>query len=168
MEKIKANLIIEIMGRPPEHISEALNTLVIKMGSEEGVEIKDKKYHKPVAVKDAKNLYITFAEVEAEFDSLENYFGIIFTYMPSNVEIISHDKIKLNIHELNSLGNSILSKLHHYDAIAKGLVAERDILVRQLKSLGVEKQIPKINDEVMKKKTVGKKKLSRKKSVKKK
>ena len=32
MDKIKAHLIIEIMGRPPEHIKEALNNLVVKNG----------------------------------------------------------------------------------------------------------------------------------------
>ena len=132
MEKIKANLIIEIMGRPPEHIKEALNTLVVKIGSEKGINILDKKYHEPRPVKDVKNLFIAFAEINVEFDSLEHLFAIIVGYMPSNVEVYEPEKFKLNAAEINSLGNYIISKLHRYDEIVKRALMDRNILLKQL------------------------------------
>jgi len=135
MDKIKAHLVIELMGRPPEHIKEALNTLVVKMGSEKGISLIDKKYHKPKAVKEAKNLHITFAEVEAEFEDLNSFFGVIFNYMPSNIEVYSPEKFKLNNYDLNTLSNFVLSKMHNYDSIAKNLVAERNILLNQIEVL---------------------------------
>jgi len=135
MDKIKANLIIEIMGRPPKHIAETLNTIVIKIGSEKGVELINKKFHKPKSIKDAKNLYMTFSEVEAEFENLDSFFTVIFNYMPSNVEIFDPEKIKLNNYDLNTLSNFILSRLHKYDAIAKGIMTERNIMMKQLEDL---------------------------------
>ena len=135
MEKVKANLIIEIMGRPPEHIKEALNTLVIKMGSEKGVNILDKKYHEPKPVKETKNLFTAFAEVNVEFDSLEIFFTIIMIYMPSNVEVYEPERFKLNAAEINSLGNHLVSKLHRYEEITKRALMERNILLQQLEYL---------------------------------
>jgi len=130
--KLKATIIMEIMGRPPEHIKEALNTVVIKMGSEKGVEVVNKKYHKPKTVEGAKNLYMTFAEIDAEFESPEHFFAILMSYMPSNVEIYEPDKFKMDSAEMNSLSNYIVAKLHNYDNIAKRLISEKEILLNQL------------------------------------
>ena len=96
MVKISSRMVFEIMGRPPEHISEALNTLVVKLDSEKGVEVVNKKYHDVKKVEDADNLFHTFAEVEADFSDLNSFFGIIFNYMPANIEIFDPDKLKIN------------------------------------------------------------------------
>jgi len=134
-EEIRAHFIIELMGRPPEHLKEALNTLVVKIGSEKGVSLLGKKYHKAKPVKDVKNLYTNFAEINMEFDSLERFFAIITGYMPSNIEIYEPEKFKLNAYEINALGNQIISRLHGYDEITKRVLAERDILLRQLQHI---------------------------------
>ena len=135
-DKILSRMIIEIMGRPPEHIKEALNTLVVRMVSEKGVKIKDKNYHKPKKIKDADNLYTAFAELEIEFDDLISFFRIILGYLPSHVEIIYPEKFKMSGYEINELSNYIIEKLHKYDALAKRLLAERNILMNQIKGKG--------------------------------
>ena len=63
MSKLHVSLIIEILGRPAEHVKESLNMLVVKLGSEKGVKIIDKKYHEPAPVENSKDLFTTFAEV---------------------------------------------------------------------------------------------------------
>lgn len=135
MSKIKAKLIVEIMGRPPEHIKEALNTLIVRMGSEKGVSLIDKKYHEPKPIEESKDLFIAFVEVEAEFETLENFFNILMGYMPSHAEIYEPEKFKLDVNNLNELGNFILGKLHRYDAIAKRALMERNVLAEQLNKL---------------------------------
>ena len=127
MSKIKANLIIEIMGRPPEHIKEALNTLTIRMDSEKGVSILNKKYHDPKPIEKSNNLFITFAEIDIEFETLETFFSILMGYMPSNAEIYEPEKFKLDVNDLNGLGNFIIGKLHRYDSIAKRALTEKNI-----------------------------------------
>ena|SRR3989344_2490396 len=135
MDKIQALLVIEILGRPPEHIKEALNTLVVKLGSEKGVRITNKNYYDPVPAKDSDSLFTTFAEIEVEFDSIENYFGILFAYMPSHVEVIYPEKITLTNSHLNEFANILVRRLHDYDAIAKKLVFERDVMMEKLKEV---------------------------------
>ncbi|MBX4196566.1 hypothetical protein KW805_03185 [Candidatus Pacearchaeota archaeon] len=135
MEKLHVSLIIEILGRPAEHVKEALNTLVIKLGSEKGVKILEKTYHDPVAVKDAKDLFTAFAEVVVELDSIMNYFGIIFAYLPAHIEIISPESTTLKNVELNEVGHRLVQRLHDYDAITKNALMEKDFLVQKLNQL---------------------------------
>lgn len=132
MGKIQANILMEIMGRPAEHVKQAITTLIEKLGSEKGVKVISKTVHEPKEIKEAKDLFTTFAEATVEFDSLENYFGVIFTYMPSHIEIISPSDFKIANFELNELGNKIIARLHDYDAIVKKTTMDRNIILKKL------------------------------------
>ena len=131
-QSIKASLIIEILGRPPEHIKDALSQLVEKLGSEKGIKILEKTIHEPKKVEKSNDLYTTFAEIVVEFDSLANYFGVIFAYMPAHMELISPEKHSLSNSELNELGNRIISRLHDYDAITKKMIYERNFILSRI------------------------------------
>ncbi len=160
MEKIRANLILEILGRPKEHVLEALNELVKKLGSEKGTRIIEKKNHEPILVQDSKDLFTSFSEILAEFDSLDNYFGIIFAYMPSNIEIINPERLVLNNSDLNQLANKLVQRLHNYDAITKKSLYENEILVKKLKEINstnpgkhIKEEKPKLERQSKKKKS---------------
>ena len=132
MEKLQANLILEILGRPKEHLKGALNELVNKLGTEKGMKIIEKNLHEPIPVKESKDLFTTFAEILIELDSLENYFGLMFAYMPANFEIINPERIILSNVNLNDLMSKLIHRLHDYDAIAKRALIDNDILTKKL------------------------------------
>ncbi|MCA9485958.1 MAG: hypothetical protein KC506_03890 [Nanoarchaeota archaeon] len=138
MSKITASLMIEIMGKPAEHVKEALQTLVTRIGSEKGVKVTNKIYHEPKKVEGSQTLYTAFSEIEAEFDELANYFMVIFSYMPSHVEIITPEKIEITNGDLNELSNALTQRLHNYDAVTKNAVMEKDLLTRKLKEVAPE------------------------------
>jgi hypothetical protein len=138
MEKIKATMVLEILGRPAEHIKNALSELVGRLGAEKGVKVMEKTIHEPVEVKESKDLYTTFAEVSVELDSLANYFGVLFAYMPAHIEIFSPTNFTLSNAEFNELGNKIIGRLHEYDAITKKFVYERNFLLSKLKEVAPE------------------------------
>lgn len=168
MDKIQALLVIEILGRPAEHVKESLNTLVLKLGSEKGVRITNKTYHDPVPAKDSDSLFTTFAEIEVEFDSIENYFGVLFAYMPSHVEVTYPEKLDLtNIH-LNEFANVLVRRLHDYDAIVKKVIFERDLMLQKLKevapNLFKEQTIESVNKNIKRSKTKKAKAVKNKKS----
>src|SRR3989338_8583513 len=122
MEKLKVHVVLEILGRPPEHVKEALQTIVTKVGAEtKGIKVISAKYHDPIAVEGAKDLYTAFAELELELDSLENYFGVMFAYMPSHMEIINPEEIVLTNYFFNQRAEKLMGGLHNYDAIIKKL-----------------------------------------------
>lgn len=138
MEKLRANLVLEILGRPPEHVKEALGKLVEKLITEKGIKLFGRQIHEPIPVEGSNSLFTTFAELELEFDTIENYLGVIFAYMPSNVEIIKPEKFTLTNTQLNELGGILIQRLHNYEAIAKRVLSEREAILTELKRTSPE------------------------------
>lgn len=159
MEVLQARMIIEIMGRPPQHVTETMKMLVDRLEKERGVKLIEVKLHDPIEVKDVKDLYTSFVEIELEFESVGAYLGIIFAYLPSNVEIISPAKISVPTESLNVLGNNLIARMHSYDAIAKKMMADKEVLMRQVAFLeGKNKgEIKTVAEEHKKKKSKDKK-----------
>ncbi|MEK6846565.1 MAG: hypothetical protein AABY16_00175 [Nanoarchaeota archaeon] len=135
MEQISAKFIIEILGRPPEHLKTALDELITKLGTEKGTKVVNKSVNKPKPVEKTENLWTAFADVEVEFETLPHFFNAIISYMPAHVEVFDPENLKFNTFELNELANFIVGRLHNYDAIAKRLMSEREILIRKLEHL---------------------------------
>ncbi len=135
MDKIQANMVIEILGKPKDNVTFAINDLVKKLAVEKGVKIIEQTIHEPVKVKDSKDLFTTFAEIVAEFDSVSTYLLISFAYLPSNVDLISPEKITMTNQDLTFLGNKIIQRVHEYDAIVKNTLMERDIILKKLQEV---------------------------------
>lgn len=175
MEKISAKFIIEILGRPAEHLMSSLTDLVAKIGTEKGVSVVSKTINKPKPVEKTDNLWTAFADVELTFDKVPLFFNTIMTYMPAHVEVFDPETLKFNTFELNELANFIVGRLHNYDALAKRLMSEREILIRKLEHLRnggkLEDVFPKKEKSVApsqidipkEEENIGKKKKSKKK-----
>lgn len=172
-EKLQAQIILEILGRPPEHVTEALKLLVKNLGAEKGVRVISSKIHKPKPVENTKDLFTAFADVMLELDALENYFGILFGYMPSHIELIEPQSVTLTNFYLNDLANKLISRLHSYDAIVKKVSVDRELLLSKLKEIAphlfqkMESKEPKTLKQAISKSVKPKKKPAAKKKKKK-
>ena len=138
MQEIHITMVLEILGRPKEHIIESLDKIIEKLGTEKGVKLIKKIVHDPIPVEGSDDLLTTFAEIELKLDSLSVFFGIMFAYMPSNVEIIEPVKSSVPNTELTELINHLLQRLHNYDSIAKKLIADQQFLLEKIKHLSPE------------------------------
>lgn len=138
MEKMKVSMVLEILGRPAEHVNESLKQLVEKLKTEKGVKITNHKFYEAAPIENSNEMFSAFTEIDAEFDSISNYFGIIFAYMPSHIEIINPEKITMNNLDLSNVGNILLSRLHNYDAIAKRLVIDSNFIMEKMKEFSPE------------------------------
>jgi hypothetical protein len=135
MEKIHAQCILEMLGKPAEHVGSSLKVLIENISKEKGVQIQDKQVHEPMPLKDNPALFTAFAELTLSFDTLGHYFGFIFGYFPANLSIDSPHQITLTNAQINEIGNALIQRLHEYDAIAKNIVAERDMFASKLKEI---------------------------------
>lgn len=135
---IKASMIIEMLGRPKEHLVEGMQLLISRLEKEKGARVIEKKFNEPIPTEKAPDLFTTFAEVELELKSIMDYFGIIFAYMPSHIEIISPEKFSMSNADLNELGNALVQRIHNYDAVTKNMVAERNFVLEKLKDAAPE------------------------------
>ncbi len=132
---IRAILIVEVIGRPPEHLTETLNNIISKIDEEKGVDVKEKKLHESVLMKEQKDFYTSFAEVEIEVEEILNLAILMFKYMPANVEILSPELIALTNNGWSDIFSELTRRLHGYDEVARIIQVEKNILEKKLREV---------------------------------
>ncbi len=146
---IGAVLILEVLGRPPEHLTETLGELIGKIDSEQGVKVISKKINEPVLMKDRKDFYTNFAEIEIEVEDILDLGRLMFKYMPSNIEIVSPELIVLTNNGWTDILSELVRKLHGYEEIARIIQIEKTVLENKLKEvLGAKKKEESNEEEI--------------------
>jgi hypothetical protein len=161
--KVRAVMIIEVLGRPPEHLTETLEDFAKKIGEEKGVRVIDKKIMDASLVKDQKDLYTTFMEIEVETESPMHLAGLMFRYMPAHVEVISPENLILNNNSFGEILSEVVRRLHRYDDVVRILNTQYAALQNKLnesekKSVGSKVQEIKEETREIKKDKIKKKK----------
>jgi hypothetical protein len=136
---IHSIIIIEILGRPADHVKKSMEALVDELGKVKGVEIAKKEIHEPKEI-EKHNLFTTFAEVEILTENFKKLTDLIFEYMPSSIEIMEPQEAVMNINEANNLVNDLTARLHRYDAVAKTLMMQNKILQTKIEGLEGKKK----------------------------
>jgi hypothetical protein len=160
--QVSGNFIIEILGKPKDHVQESLEKLIESMDQDKGVFVSSKKIHEPKKIESKEEnekqdeLFTSFAELEVDFEKVENLLSFVFKYMPSNIEITKPENFVLKNDFLAEILTSVILRLHKYDEIAKKLVQDNRILQNKLNIIGQkikearekeEKNKEKMNDK---------------------
>jgi len=146
---VAAILVLEMIGRPPEHMVKTLQKLIKEMDEEKGVRVIEKKIKEPIEIEDQKGFYSTFAEVEVEAEEIMHIAMLMFKYMPSNVEIIEPELIVLQNNSWNDILNELTRRLHGYDEIARVMQMKNAQLTKKMREAGInpEEDTPKKEEE---------------------
>ncbi len=89
--QIHFRTIVEVVGRPKEHVEETIRGHVEKIKKDESLEIINQDFADVKKEEDKENqegLWLTFVELELWIKNLPSLIGFCFDYMPSSVEII--------------------------------------------------------------------------------
>ena len=154
-KKITALLVLEIIGRPPEHLTETLNSIIDQIDKEKGINVISKNIKEPVTMKDREDFFTTFAEVEVE--ELIQLAILMFKYMPAHVEVISPERIVLDNNTMGDIFSEISRRLHGYEEVLRMMQAERNIMIKKLKDSAENVEGKIIEKKPAKKKSVKKK-----------
>jgi len=137
-ENIRAMLILDIIGRPPEHLTEILENIVGEIRKEKGVKIISNDIKKPVMMKDNKDFYTTFAEIEVETEDILYLAILMFKYMPAHIEVISPETIVLSNNGWSDILSELARRLHSYDEVARIMQIEHQGLLQKIQELGIK------------------------------
>lgn len=118
-EKLTARMIIEVMGRPKEHLVETLEDLSMKVNSEKGIKIIEKKINEPSPIEGQKDLFTAFVELEFEVEEPNTLALIVFKYMPAHIEVIEPENFVFKNSEFNEFFNEITRRLHRYEELVR-------------------------------------------------
>jgi len=132
---ITVSFILEVIGRPKEHLVQALEEIISKIDSEEKVSVTNKKIHEPVPLEKQPEFFTTYAEVEIKVEELLRLSALIFKYMPANIEVISPEKIVFDNNSLSEILSELARKLHGYDELARVMQADRKMLLEKIEEL---------------------------------
>ncbi|MBW2973234.1 hypothetical protein KY346_02485 [Candidatus Woesearchaeota archaeon] len=124
MAKIKARVIIEMLGAPKEYIEQTLTNYLEKLRTD-GIKIVNEVKEE---AKKQGELFSTFAELDIEFEKIEDLFGFCFDSMPSSVEILEPEELKISAADFSNYLNDLQAKLHEVDMVVKTTRAQNAVL----------------------------------------
>ena len=150
-------MIVEIAGRPAEHVKGALENHVGVLNQVKDVVVHSINVSEPKKIEGEEEVYTSFAEVDFETETFLKISEIMFDFMPSSVEVIEPSKVSLRIDEATALLNNIAGRMHRYDEIAK---------FAKIKTNQMEQRMQMMQQEIMKRDAVEKSAETKKKSVK--
>lgn len=137
-ENIRAMLILDIIGRPPQHLIESLEKIIEEMEKEKGVKIISKDIKEPVVMKENKEFYTTFAEIEVEVEDILYIAILMFKYMPAHIEVISPETIPLSNNGWSDILSELARRLHAYDEVARIMQIQYQNLLQKAQELGLK------------------------------
>jgi len=126
---IRCRIIIEVLGKPKEHIEKALHEYVKKIKNDENLVVLAEDFSDAA---EQKGLYSIFVELEMIIKGVSNLVGFCFDYMPSSVEIIKPDHLSMTNLDISNIINDLQAKLHNVDMVTKQLRSENDLLKKNL------------------------------------
>lgn len=125
--EIEARIIIELLGKPKEHIEETMDKVLDELKSRKNVKILNKETSE---AKELEKFYSIFSELEIKCDDISNLFGVCFDFMPSSVEILKPSNLTFESKKMDDFLNDLLAKLHQESMVVRNLHAE-NILMKQ-------------------------------------
>jgi len=120
---VRAIMIVEMAGRPAEHLSAALEKHIGVLNEVTDIEVHSIKLSKPNEIEMktenvGDKMWTAFAEADFECKSFSRLSDTMFDFMPSSVEVIEPSKVTLDMNEATSLLNNISGRMHRYDELA--------------------------------------------------
>ena len=74
----------------------------------------------------------TFVEIEMLVEKINDLISFCFDYMPSSVEIIKPESLKVNSRDIQNMLNDLQARLHSTDMLAKKQKFEINLLKKSL------------------------------------
>ena len=133
-QKIIFRTILELIGRPKEHIDKTMKDYVAKIKSDKEFKVLHEELA-DIKKQEKEELWATFAELEVEAKSVTKMTQFCFDYMPSIIEILDPAELKFSGEELSIVINDLQSKLHAVDMVAKQIKTENDFLKKNTSGL---------------------------------
>lgn len=126
---IHARVIIEMVGKPKEHVEQTLKEYVVQIEKAEKIRILAKQF---AEIRETEGLFSTFVELTGYFKGISTLIGFCFDYMPSSVEVLAPEHMVFTNVVATQLLNDLQAKLHTMDMMLKKLNNENDFLRKNI------------------------------------
>ena len=122
---IHCNFIIEMLGKPKEHLEKTLKEYIELLKKDKTIEIIKEDYVEP---EEKDGLFTMFVELETLMKDTKRIVEFCFDYMPSSVEIIEPSNLNYSSNDFSDILNDLQARLHKIDMLAKNFGQENKVL----------------------------------------
>lgn len=147
--KLKLLMVVEVLGSPKEHVEKAMKAIIEKLENDKSLRLISQTIYKaeeqelkegdkellqkvPQGKKlEEEKLWSTFADIELE-TTLDKLSHLCFDYMPSSIEILEPEELRIKTIEVTNLLNDLQATLHKLDRMVKDFNIENMNLKREL------------------------------------
>ena len=126
MVEITFRAVIEILGKPKEHIEKTIRGYVENLKQNKRYSVLSEEFSETRKHEDDE-LWMSFAELEVKTEKIEDLTAFCFDYMPSLIEIITPENMQHTASDFSEFLNDLQAKLHSVDMVAKEVKMENDI-----------------------------------------
>ncbi len=130
--KIQSRVIIEILGKPKEHVEETMKKMVETIKGNEKYNVLETHF---TELKEMEEMWGTFVELEIETKNVSVLIEFCFDYMPSSIEVIKPNKLEMTDKKISDMLNDLQARLHKVDMTTKQLSNENLFLKRNMRFL---------------------------------
>lgn len=135
MVKVEARFIIQIAGKPVEHVQKALEKVKENLLNEKELcNVIECEIVEP-ELGEEEDLYSGFLDLEVKFSSIKKVLEFITDYSPSSVEIIEPKELKLDANDFTEVLNDISSKILKFQMESRTYKGHANMLARKLHEL---------------------------------
>ena len=135
MGKIVFRAVIEVAGKPKEHVEQTLKDYVANLKEDERYNVLKEVFAEVQKHEEEEDLWACFAEVEVDTDNILNLTHFGFEFMPAMIEIIEPQEMKINQADFSEYLSDLQFKLHQVDMIAKQVKFENEKVRRDMAKL---------------------------------
>ena len=129
---IRCRTIIEVLGKPKEHVESAIKEYVEHIKQDSELVILSEDYSE---IKEQGKLWSKFVELDLVIKGTLKLISFCFEYMPSSLEILKPEHLIMTNPELSNFLNDLQARLHGVDMIVKQLKAENDFLRQNMNAV---------------------------------
>ncbi len=126
--KVKVRAIIELAGRPKEHVENSMKLLIDKLKTQEDLKVEEAEIFDAKKLVEEGSMYTIFAEIVLDAQDLIALSRFCFDYTPSSIEILEPEQLKVDAAIANNFLNDLLGRLHETDMVLKNVRAEHKAL----------------------------------------
>jgi len=133
-KKILFRVVVEVLGKPKEHVDSTLKGYLQKLKENSRYEVL-KEDLAELKQHEESELWMAFAELEIKTAGVTEIIDFCFDYMPSLIEIIEPEELQLDSLAASSFLNDMQAKLHGVDMLAKQMKIENQLTNNSLAKL---------------------------------
>ena len=122
---IRCRTIIEVLGKPKEHVENSIKDYIEHIKQDSELVILNEEYSE---LKEQGKLWSQFVELDLVVKGTQKLISFCFEYMPSSIEVAKPESLGMTNRELSIFLNDLQARLHNVDMIVKQLKAENDFL----------------------------------------